>query len=157
MGGYGCGSEQPNESPYMKELIVRWYQFGCFCPIFRTHGHRQGPPDVKTTGKFGPAPGHPWTESGGPNKAWSYGAVGNRISVLKYFNPRHDLYWELTKLPLPQDTQVHLEKYINLRATMKPYIAELAANVSATGVSTMRPLVLHFPNFLQDARCHSRW
>eukprot|EP01052_Picozoa_sp_SAG31_P010468 SAG31_NODE_574_length_13967_cov_7.512042_8_plen_143_part_00 len=111
MGGYGCGSEQPNESPYMKELIVRWYQFGCFCPIFRTHGHRKGQAE-KLTGKCGPAPGHPWTESGGPNEAWSYGA----------------------------DTQVHLEKYIRLRATLKPYIAELAANVTATGVPTMRPL-----------------
>jgi hypothetical protein len=26
VGGYGCGFSQPNESPYMKELIVRWYQ-----------------------------------------------------------------------------------------------------------------------------------
>jgi len=49
-----------------------------------------------------------------------------------------------------QDTQVHLEKYIKLRATMKPYIAELAANVSATGVPTMRPLWYEFPD---DPNC----
>ena len=29
VGGYGCGFAQPNESPYMKELIVRWYQVLC--------------------------------------------------------------------------------------------------------------------------------
>ena len=26
-GGYGCRFSMPNESPYMKELIVRWYVF----------------------------------------------------------------------------------------------------------------------------------
>ena len=25
-----------------QELIVRWYQFGTFCPVFRTHGCRSG-------------------------------------------------------------------------------------------------------------------
>jgi alpha-D-xyloside xylohydrolase len=38
------------------------------------------------------------------------------------------------------ETQVILEKYIRLRATMKPYIAELAVNVTKSGVPTMRPL-----------------
>ena len=33
VGGYGCGSSQPDQSAYMKELIVRWYQFGLFCPV----------------------------------------------------------------------------------------------------------------------------
>lgn len=40
VGGYGCGKSQPNHSPYMQELMIRWYQFGCFSPIFRTHGCR---------------------------------------------------------------------------------------------------------------------
>ena len=31
VGGYGCSFKMPNDSPYMKELIVRWYQFGLFC------------------------------------------------------------------------------------------------------------------------------
>ena len=86
-----------NDTPYMQELIVRWYQFGCFCPVFRTHGHRKGA-DEPTV-----APCHPRQSSGGPNEVWSYGA----------------------------DTQVHLEKYIRLRATLKPYIRELAENVTA--------------------------
>ena len=42
VGGYGCGQAYPNGSPYMQELIVRWYQFGLFCPVFRTHGCRAG-------------------------------------------------------------------------------------------------------------------
>ena len=43
------------------------------------------------------------------------------------------------------DTQVILEKYVRVRAALKPYIAELAANVTAFGVPTMRPLALEFP------------
>ena len=26
--------------PAFRELIVRWFQFGAFSPIFRLHGHR---------------------------------------------------------------------------------------------------------------------
>jgi alpha-D-xyloside xylohydrolase len=29
-------------SPLFRELIVRWYQYGVFCPLFRTHGARPG-------------------------------------------------------------------------------------------------------------------
>ena len=28
-------------TPVFRELIVRWYQYGVFCPLFRTHGHRK--------------------------------------------------------------------------------------------------------------------
>jgi alpha-D-xyloside xylohydrolase len=30
-------------TPYFRELIVRWFQYGAFCPIFRLHGSRQPP------------------------------------------------------------------------------------------------------------------
>ena len=67
VGGYGCGFSQPNSSPYMRELIVRWYEFGLFSPIFRTHGCRNGPsePDVGTC--------KPRMGSCGENEVWSYG------------------------------------------------------------------------------------
>ena len=29
-----------SQSEYFRELMVRWYQYGMFTPIFRTHGHR---------------------------------------------------------------------------------------------------------------------
>jgi alpha-glucosidase (family GH31 glycosyl hydrolase) len=29
-----------NKSPRFHELMVRWYQYGVFLPVFRTHGHR---------------------------------------------------------------------------------------------------------------------
>uniref|UniRef100_A0A7S2FY80 Glycoside hydrolase family 31 protein n=1 Tax=Haptolina brevifila TaxID=156173 RepID=A0A7S2FY80_9EUKA len=113
VGGYGCGFSKPNDSPYMQELIVRWYEFGLFCPVFRTHGCRNGPsePDV--------APCKPAQGSCGENEVWSYGAA----------------------------TQVVLEKFVIARAqVLKPYVAELAVNVSARGVPTMRPLWWDFPH-----------
>ncbi len=30
-----------NTSPCFHELMVRWYQYGVFTPVFRTHGHRK--------------------------------------------------------------------------------------------------------------------
>jgi alpha-D-xyloside xylohydrolase len=47
---------------YFKELIVRWFQYGVFCPLFRLHGVRE------------PGNGLPGAEaSGGPNEVWSFG------------------------------------------------------------------------------------
>jgi len=114
VGGYGCGFSAPLNSTYMKELIVRWYQFGCFSPVFRTHGQRYGH-DSGGLSKDDHCVHD--TFSGGANEVWSYGA----------------------------DTQVILEKYVRLRATMLPYIQELATNVTKSGVPTMRPLWYEFP------------
>lgn len=54
IGGFHGGDVN---SAYFRELIVRWFQYGAFCPLFRLHGHRQ------------PATGM----SGGPNEVWSFG------------------------------------------------------------------------------------
>ena len=55
IGGFHGGDP---ESPYFRELIVRWFQYGVFCPLFRLHGMRQ-----PTVG---------W-DAGGPNEVWSFG------------------------------------------------------------------------------------
>ncbi len=47
-------------TPYFRELIVRWFQYGAFCPLFRLHGFRE------------PAALVP-TPVGGPNEVWSFG------------------------------------------------------------------------------------
>jgi alpha-D-xyloside xylohydrolase len=56
IGGFHGGDP---ESPYFRELIVRWFQYGAFCPIFRLHGFRE--------------PAHNWRDTGGPNEVWSFG------------------------------------------------------------------------------------
>ena len=55
IGGFHGGDP---ESPEFQELVVRWFQYGAFCPIFRLHGFRQ--------------PTEGW-DTGGPNEAWSFG------------------------------------------------------------------------------------
>ncbi len=57
-----------------KELIVRWFQYGVFCPIFRLHGDRW--------------PRHkPFPDSGGDNEVWSFGeeayAIISRLLFLR--------------------------------------------------------------------------
>jgi alpha-D-xyloside xylohydrolase len=58
IGGFHGGDPR---DPAYQELMVRWFQYGVFCPLFRLHGDRY--PRVPT--------GHAMT--GGPNEAWSYG------------------------------------------------------------------------------------
>ena len=40
IAGYGWPYERDTRDPSYQELYTRWYEFGAFCPIFRTHGHR---------------------------------------------------------------------------------------------------------------------
>jgi alpha-D-xyloside xylohydrolase len=59
IGGFHGGD--PDDDDY-RELVVRWFQFGAFCPVFRLHGHRE--PRVEQ-GFIG--------SEGGPNEVWSFG------------------------------------------------------------------------------------
>lgn len=56
IGGFRWGD--PREKDY-QELLVRWFQYGAFCPIFRLHGLRE-PADLERG-------------EGAPNEIWSYG------------------------------------------------------------------------------------
>lgn len=41
IGGYAAnGAGRDPQDPSYQELYTRWFEFGVFCPIFRTHGHR---------------------------------------------------------------------------------------------------------------------
>jgi alpha-D-xyloside xylohydrolase len=40
IAGYGWPDERDTRDPSYQELYTRWFEFGVFCPIFRTHGHR---------------------------------------------------------------------------------------------------------------------
>ena len=40
IGGYFPVFPGSTEKPAYQELYARWFEFGTFCPIFRTHGHR---------------------------------------------------------------------------------------------------------------------
>lgn len=64
IGGFHQGD---TESDYFRELIVRWFQFGLFCPIMRLHGARKKPKNY--------VPRHPNVKeiSSGDNEIWSFG------------------------------------------------------------------------------------
>lgn len=49
IGGFILGRP---EDPKYRELFVRWFQFGAFCPIFRVHGTRA--PDENELWSYGP-------------------------------------------------------------------------------------------------------
>jgi alpha-D-xyloside xylohydrolase len=52
--------------PRFHELLIRWFQWGCFCPVMRLHGYRDPvKPQYGTTG--GAA-----CRSGADNEVWSY-------------------------------------------------------------------------------------
>lgn len=47
IGGYHGGNPA---DPVFQRMIVRWFQFGAMCPIFRLHGHRGGGPPSNQCG-----------------------------------------------------------------------------------------------------------
>ena len=53
--------------PAFHELLIRWFQYGCFCPVMRMHGYRWPlQPQYGTTGGA-------TCVSGAPNEVWSFG------------------------------------------------------------------------------------
>jgi alpha-D-xyloside xylohydrolase len=64
IGGFHGGDP---EDPKFRELLVRWFQWGAFCPVMRLHGFRvPEQPQVGTTGGA-------TCLSGAANEVWSFG------------------------------------------------------------------------------------
>ncbi|WP_066581693.1 glycoside hydrolase family 31 protein [Cellulomonas timonensis] len=58
IGGFHGGDSR---DPAYRELMIRWFQYGVFCPLFRLHGDR----DPRTPTSY--------AQTGGPNEVWSFG------------------------------------------------------------------------------------
>lgn len=81
IGGFHGGNP---DNPEFRELFVRWFQWGIFCPVMRLHGDREPRmPEEKTVG--GEA-----CRSGAPNEVWSYGEEVYRICQ-KYLQIREEM------------------------------------------------------------------
>ncbi len=64
IGGFHGGNIYDDD---FKELLVRWFEFGTFCPVMRLHGYREPmKPPLGTTGGGK-------SNSGAENEIWSYG------------------------------------------------------------------------------------
>jgi len=72
-GFYGGNIEDPD----FRELLVRWFQYGVFCPLFRLHGVREPRPKGSVV-------------SGAANEIWSFGERNYEI-LLKYILLRERL------------------------------------------------------------------
>jgi alpha-D-xyloside xylohydrolase len=58
IGGFHGGDARDEG---FRELMVRWFQYGAFCPLFRLHGDRE------------PRTATGWDMTGGPNEVWAFG------------------------------------------------------------------------------------
>ncbi|GAB7364246.1 hypothetical protein MBLNU230_g4794t1 [Neophaeotheca triangularis] len=75
IGGFHGGN--PADAAF-RELFVRWFQWGAFCPVMRLHGDREPKPE-----------GQP-TAPGAPNEIWSYGDEVEGICK-RYIGVREEL------------------------------------------------------------------
>ncbi|CAP93192.1 hypothetical protein E8E15_001536 [Penicillium rubens] len=64
IGGFHGGD--PTDSKF-RELFVRWFQWGAFCPVMRLHGDREPRQPIQGT------TGGALCASGADNEVWSYG------------------------------------------------------------------------------------
>ncbi|ADQ06440.1 glycoside hydrolase family 31 [Caldicellulosiruptor hydrothermalis 108] len=66
IGGFFGGDPK---DPKFQELIVRWFQYGVFCPVCRLHGYRE--PTAQDVGNNDT--GMHDFDTCGPNEVWSFG------------------------------------------------------------------------------------
>ncbi|MGN1164789.1 MAG: TIM-barrel domain-containing protein, partial [Candidatus Ornithospirochaeta sp.] len=71
IGGFR-GGDPANIS--FRELMVRWFQFGVFCPVLRMHGKRKPYDTVDKTREY-----DAFLPSSGPNEIWSFGSEAEGI------------------------------------------------------------------------------
>lgn len=64
IGGFSGGDIR---DPEFKKLLLRWFQWGTFCPVMRLHGARSPHTDHCNSR------GEPILDEGAPNEIWSYG------------------------------------------------------------------------------------
>lgn len=85
-GFFGANVNDPD----FHELLIRWFEYGCFCPVMRMHGYRWPlQPQYGTTGGA-------TCVSGAPNEVWSYTPEVLEI-LTKYLHIRENMRPYITK------------------------------------------------------------
>eukprot|EP00911_Craspedida_sp_UC1_P000737 UC1_evm1s564 len=79
IGGFANGDTTSDD---FRELVVRWFQWGAFCPLFRLHGIRKGPKwPLGPDGLCGATPS---------NEIWSFGNESEK-AISKVMHLREQL------------------------------------------------------------------
>jgi len=107
-------------SDFTSELFVRWFQFGAFCTLFRSHGRtwKLRLPWGWNTGELGPIEIANYTGAGLPQPA--------------------DLHHP--------EVEPICRKYLELRYRLLPYLYSAVRECTRTGLPVMRALWLHYPD-----------
>ena len=100
------------------ELYARWFQFGAFCTLFRSHGR------VWTLRL-------PW--------GWDQGAPTGDVARETPFTIPDAEYHNPAVEPI-------CKKYLELRYRLMPYLYSAVRETSVTGLPVMRSLWLHYPD-----------
>ncbi len=88
IGGFHGGNP---ENPEFRELLVRWFEYGTFCPVMRLHGYREPLKDPMGT------EGGAACVSGSDNEVWSFGEEAYEICKT-YLNLREHMKPYITEL-----------------------------------------------------------
>ncbi len=112
---------------FTAELYLRWFQFGAFCPLFRSHGRAW-----KLRLPWGWNTGDP-----GPAEINNYGGA-----AIPDPSQLHDARVE----PI-------CRKYLELRYRLLPYLYSAVRECCATGMPIMRALWLHYPDDPRAVAC----
>jgi alpha-glucosidase (family GH31 glycosyl hydrolase) len=116
---------------FTAELYLRWFQFGAFCPLFRSHGRAW-----KLRLPWGWNTGDP-----GPVEIRNYdGAAIPDASQL------HD-----------ERVEPICRKYLELRYRMLPYLYSTVRECATTGMPIMRALWIHFPDDPAAVACGDQY
>jgi len=113
--GFDIGGFIPTPE-FTGELFVRWFQYGAFCPLFRSHGRNW----------------HlhlPW--------GWNSGDPGPQETAGYTTDPK--------ELHNPEVEPI-CKKYLELRYRMLPYIYTAMRETHETGLPMIRALWLHYPD-----------
>jgi alpha-glucosidase/alpha-D-xyloside xylohydrolase len=105
---------------FTAELYLRWFQFGAFCTLFRSHGRNW---KLRL----------PW--------GWNTGDPG----PMEINNYNGAAIPDASQLQNPQ-VEVICRKYLELRYRMLPYLYSAVRECTLTGVPVMRALWLHYPD-----------
>jgi alpha-glucosidase/alpha-D-xyloside xylohydrolase len=116
---------------FTAELYVRWFQFGAFCTLFRSHGRAW-----KLRLPWG------WnTGDAGPNEIRNYDGVAIPDS-----NQLHN-----------DQVEPICRKYLELRYQMLPYLYTAVRECTITGLPVMRALWLHYPDDPKAVVCQDEY